>query len=99
MVNSKQKGKRGELEFCRYLKDKGYEARRGQQYKGTSDSPDIISNLDSLHFEVKRTEKLSVYKALEQAKQDCGDKIPVVVHRRNNKPWIAIVYADDMFEF
>ena len=99
MINSKRKGKTGELEFCNYLKDLGYEARRGQQYSGSPDSPDIVTDMDNIHFEVKRTETLSLYKALDQAKKDAGDKIPIVVHRRNGKPWVCITYADDMFKF
>tara|TARA_Y100000310_G_scaffold321537_1_gene379279 strand:+ start:434 stop:664 length:231 start_codon:yes stop_codon:yes gene_type:complete len=37
LVNSRQKGKRGELEVVHLLKEYGFEARRGQQFKGTSE--------------------------------------------------------------
>ena len=33
-LNSKQKGKAGELELAHILKDYGYDTRRGQQYCG-----------------------------------------------------------------
>jgi Holliday junction resolvase len=96
-INSKQKGKRGELELAHFLTDSGHEARRGQQFKGTPDSPDIIcESLDFLHIECKRTESLSIYKALEQAQKDKGDSQKAVVfHRRNGKEWTVILNASD----
>jgi hypothetical protein len=51
-----------------------------------------------LHFEVKRTERLSLYDALEQAERDSGDNCPVVLHRRNRKRRTAIVYLDDLVD-
>ena len=91
---SKEKGKRGERDFASFLTARGYNGIRGQQFKGTKDSPDVISDLP-YHIEVKRTEKINVYKALEQAKEDAGDKPPIVAHRRNRKDWIIIMYAED----
>ena len=35
-MNSKHKGKRGELEVAAILREHGYDARRGQQYSGAS---------------------------------------------------------------
>lgn len=99
MINSKQKGKRGELEAVRLLRDLGFDARRGQQFKGTPDSPDIIiEDLLQVHVEVKRTEQFSPEKALAQAEKDAEDKWPVVLHRKSNKPWIAVVRPDLLFK-
>lgn len=81
------------------FKAHGYEARRGQQFAGGGDSPDVVHNIDGLHVEVKRTEALSLYKAMEQAKADAGDdNFPVVFHRRNGKDWLVIMEADIFFE-
>jgi hypothetical protein len=33
---------------------------------------------------------------LEQAIADAGDHIPVVLHRANKRPWVAIVRLDDL---
>ncbi len=94
---SKEKGKRGEREFSALLTEHGFEARRGVQYQGGTDSPDVVcKELDQLHFEVKRTETLSLYPAMSQATQDGGEKVPVVAHRRNGKPWLCIMKADDL---
>jgi Holliday junction resolvase len=38
-MNSRAKGKRGELEIAKVLRENGYDAHRGQQYKGGADSP------------------------------------------------------------
>lgn len=94
---SKEKGKRGEREFCSLLRSAGFgSARRGRQFKGTPDSPDVVG-LEGWHVEVKRTEALSVYAAYDQAYADAGDcDIPVVAHRRNDKPWLVILRAEDL---
>lgn len=97
MVNSKIKGKRGELEVAKILRDRGYDARRGVQYKGTPDSPDVeCKELSDLHIEVKRNESLNVEKALQQSRQDAGDnQIPIVVHRKNNEKWKVTLDLDN----
>jgi len=96
-INSKQKGKKGELEFSHLLKDNGFDARRGQQYSGTETTADIISELP-YHFEVKRVERLNIDKAMEQAVEDCGDGTPVVAHRKNRKDWLITMKFDDWIE-
>jgi Holliday junction resolvase len=85
---SRDKGKRGELELSRFLIQNGHPARRGQQFKGTPDSPDVICESLPIHIECKRTETLSVYKAIEQANAD-SDLPGVVFHRRNGRDWVV----------
>jgi len=97
---SRNKGARGEREFAKFLTEYGFDAHRGRQYSGGTDSPDVkcIPLDDFYHFEVKRTETLSLYKAMEQAIDDCGTKIPIVAHRRNKREWLCIVKAADLLE-
>jgi len=95
-ANGNKKGKAGEREAAALLREYGFEARRGQQYSGGGDSPDVVHSIPSVHIEVKRTETLSLYKAIEQAKEDCAGKVPVVLHRRNGKEWLAILPASDL---
>jgi Holliday junction resolvase len=96
---SKDKGKRGEREFAALLRDRGFEARRGVQHSGGPDSPDVVHSMDNVHFEVKRTEKLAIWPALEQADIDSkGSRYPVVAHKPNRKPWIVVMYASDFFD-
>jgi hypothetical protein len=96
---SRNKGKRGELEAAAELRRVlGVAARRGRQFKGTDDSPDLVTGVEGVHFEVKRVERLSLYAAMAQAEEDCVESVPVVLHKANRKPWVAIVYLDDLPE-
>lgn len=97
-INSKQKGNRGEREGAKeWAKVMGCEARRGQQYSGSPDSPDIVQGIKGTHCEVKRVEKFKLYEALEQAEADkAPEEIPVVLHRRNLKQWVVVVNLDDL---
>jgi Holliday junction resolvase len=60
VVNSKRKGKEGEREFAHLCQTFGFQARRGQQYRGGPDSPDVVG-LPFLHVEVKRRERVDLY--------------------------------------
>lgn len=94
-INSRAKGAAAERELANLLKARGYEARRGQQFAGGGDSPDVIG-LPGYHIEAKRVENLSLYKALDQATRDAGvDNTPLVVHRRNQREWVAILRLED----
>lgn len=100
-VNGKQKGKKGELELAKALRQYGYDARRSVQYNGKAEEgqPDILG-LPKIHVECKRTEKLNLYDAVEQAKRDSKgtENLPVVFHRRNNCEWLAIMTFNDWME-
>lgn len=97
-MNSKRKGKDGELEIARYFRAQGYDAHRGQQYHGGADSPDVVG-VPFLHIEVKRTEKTALYDWIAQAKRDAGaDRVPVVVHRKNDCEWLAIMPLDEFMK-
>lgn len=98
-MNSKQKGKRGELEVANMLRRLGYEdARRTAQYCGnTGDASDVIG-VDYLHLEVKRAESLHIKDWIAQAERDAKDyETPVVVFRSNNEPWRVVVDASTFF--
>jgi hypothetical protein len=96
-LRSRNKGKVGEREAAAEIQRLfGVEARRGCQYSGSDESPDIVTAIPELHFEAKRCEAFRLYPAMEQAAADAGDKVPVVLHRANNRPWVAIVRLDDL---
>ena len=98
-MNSKRKGKVGELEACAALREHlGVTAHRAQQYCGSAGDADLQTSLAGVHFECKRTENLRLYEAVEQAESESGGKVPVVLHRRNKKPWLAIVPLDRLAE-
>lgn len=95
MINSRQKGASAERELARKLREYGYDCRRGQQYCGANGDADVVG-LPGIHIEVKRTERLNLYDALEQAARDARpEEIPAVLHRKNNCGWVAIIALDD----
>ena len=49
-MHSKQKGARGEREFAEFLRDRGIEAGRGQQFSGGESSPDVVHSIPGIHF-------------------------------------------------
>lgn len=98
-INSKQKGKRGELEFSRLCREQGYEVRRTAQYCGsTGDAADCVG-LPGIHIEVKRVEKLDLCGAMDQAVRDSAKSgaLPIVAHRKNDCPWLITMRAGDWF--
>jgi Holliday junction resolvase len=95
----RQKGKRGEREAAAELAAVlGVTARRGVQYQGGPDSPDVVLTGVDVHVEVKRTERLDLYAAVEQATSDAAGKVPIVYHRRNHKPSLVIVETSRLME-
>ena len=99
-VNSRKKGTVGEREFAKLCRDEGYEVRRTVQYCGnTGDASDCVG-LPGIHIEVKRTERLRLDDAMEQAIRDSRkfSYIPIVAHRCNGKPWKITMTAEDWFK-
>lgn len=92
---SRDKGKRGERELAKILREHGYDAHRGVQYHGGPQSPDVVG-LPGFHIEVKRTNRLALYDALSQSQGDSGDgEVPIVAHRPDGKEWVVIMTLDD----
>lgn len=101
-INSKTKGKVGELEFCKVCKSEGYDVRRSAQFCGnTGDAADVIG-LDGIHVEVKRVEKLNIQDAMSQAIRDSEAEnkgnLPIVAHRKNNCDWLITMRSEDWFK-
>jgi len=100
MINSRRKGKTGELELAHLLTEAGFPARRGQQIKGTQDSPDI-EFLDPslgkrLYVECKRRQSLNLHKTMAIAVSESGEgQTPVIMHRRNSEDWLMTVRLSD----
>lgn len=88
--SSREKGKRGEREAARCLtEDLGIQARRGVQFAGGINSPDVVHDLPGVHFEVKYHKREIQWKpALVQLFADSGSAVPVLLHRRNGTRWV-----------
>ena len=97
MVNSKQKGARGERELANKLKEYGFDCRRGQQYCGADGSADVLG-LDGIHIECKRVQRLNITDAMSQAIGDSKGKIPVVMHRKDREEWLVTMRLNDWIE-
>ena len=98
-LRSRNKGKSGERELAKLLSALlGVNCRRGQQFSGI-EGRDIVG-VNGLHIECKRTEKLNLYAAYEQAARDAasGD-VPTVFHRRARSPWLCVVALSDLIRF
>ena len=99
-LNSKKKGKRGELELARELKQYGYNTRRTVQYNGKAEEgkADLIG-LRGIHIECKRVERLNVYEAMRQAVRDAKeDEKPAVFWRKNRESWLVVMRLEDWIE-
>lgn len=101
-INSRAKGKAGELELAKILREKyGRDTRRGVQYHGGPDSPDVVG-LPGIHIEVKRVETLNIDKAMQQAIKDSvrdeSGAIPAVFHRKNREQWKVTLLLDDFMK-
>ena len=95
-MNSKAKGKRGELDLVEALRTAGYaNARRSAQYCGnTGDAPDI-TGVEGLHIECKRVETFRDEVALQQAEGDAKKgELPIVMYRRNKEKWKVCIRLD-----
>jgi hypothetical protein len=96
---SRDKGARGELEWAEFLRKNLQcpDARRGRQYQGGDDSPDVKGGIPGTSVEVKRVEALRIHAAIDQAVEDAGeDEVPYVAFKKNHKDWLVIVKAEDL---
>ena len=97
-MNSKAKGKRGELEVVRMLNKHGFAARRGQQFSGGPDSPDVICPSLDFHWEVKLTNHLNLTAAWRQCVADTTDQVPIVAHKANRQEWKVTLRLEDLLQ-
>ena len=98
-VNSRQKGKRGELEAA-----KAWEAATGLSVHRTAQTDCKLSadlaGVDGIHLEVKRRQRIASLDYLVQAETDAADRsgstdVPVVLMREDNDTrWALMIPLD-----
>ena len=101
-MNSRRKGKTGELALVRKLKEYGYDVRRSQQYAGANGDADVVG-IDGLHIECKYTAQGhgKTYEWMEQAERDRREgETPVVMHKKVSKEyrgneWLVTMTLND----
>jgi hypothetical protein len=95
-LNSRSKGKKGEQEFInQHLRPHWPKAARNIDQ--TKDDKRDCVNVAGVHWQIKRTETLRVWAAIEQAESEAAaTDTPVVAFRRNRSRWYCIVDADEL---
>lgn len=98
MVNSRQKGKRGELELCQSLRELfGWDVQRAVQYNGNAgDSDLIIKQVPEIFVECKRVQSLNLSKAMEIAVSQAKAKLPMIFHRKDREEWMVTLPLKDL---
>lgn len=95
MVHAQKKGKRGEVEFCDWLK-KHFDIDTERLYnQADGKSADIV--IDDFVFEIKRRESLDLdswwWQCVKAQKGKHPDLIPVVAYRQNRQKWNFLIPA------
>lgn len=95
----REKGARGERELANLLKTYGYDCHRAQQYCGTNGDADVVG-LPGIYIECKRTERLNVNAAMDQASSNAAgtDNAPAVFHRKNGRKWLVTMRFEDWIQ-
>ena len=97
-INSREKGRRGEVELSKLLNDYGFTTERMSQYCGKTGVPDV-QGLPDIHIECKRVEKLNLEEAYDQSCRDAKDgEIPTVMYRKNRRKWMVAMSLDDWIQ-
>jgi hypothetical protein len=95
--NPKSKGTRGEKEIRDLLREEwGYVKANRNLGSGAQGGGDIIEAIPGVNIEVKRVEKLNIWKALNQSELAASPTdIPAVFFRRNRSTWYAALPLSD----
>jgi len=98
-INSRQKGAAFERTLAKILRERGFDARRGQQFSGANGDADVVG-LPGIHIEAKAVEKLNLYDAYEQSMRDSREgEVPVVIHKKNRKTILITMSLSDFLDF
>lgn len=101
-INSKNKGKRGELYVVSRFKENGFACRRTSQYCGKTGDAQDIEGIDYIHVEVKFVENLNISKAMEQAVRDSlksdRNAFPTVFHKKSREDLMVTMRFYDWIE-
>lgn len=94
-MNSRRKGAVGERDAAAAITQHlGVKCSRMGRNGRTAE--DLDHALAGVHFEIKSRKGIAAMEWLEQAEEDCGDKVPVVVMRENRGEWCALVRLSDL---
>ena len=95
--SSQRKGDRGENEVLKLIRSRWPHATRNFASGGAGGS-DYSRGPQGVAIETKRVERFELRKAWRQVQADAERRgeIPVLCHRWNGGPWLAIVELDEL---
>ena len=89
---SRRKGCVGERELVQELNSRGLLCHRTAQRRGDlGGAADVECEAMPLHIECKRTERIHLWEWVDQCQRDAKGEPFVIMHRSNNRPWVAIM--------
>lgn len=97
---SQRKGRAAERELAELLRGYGFDAEPGRALNYGTEAD--LSGLPGLHIECKRCERLELPKWFEQSERDAErmqDGAPVVIFRRNRRPWMIALKLSDFLAY
>ena len=95
-MNSRMKGKRGELEAVRALKTLGLDAERTVQHEGRGSAGDVRVFGANVHAEVKGRATITACRVMDQDIRDCRrGATPAVLMRENRGPFLLMLQLSD----
>lgn len=104
-INSKRKGKRGELEVAAIFKDYGLDAHRTAQVDGTLSADVVVEEHPELHVEVKLNKRIAAMRFMDQAQGDAAADArggtparAVVFMREDLGGWMVMLPAEDYMD-
>lgn len=96
---SRDKGRRGEQELAKLYKAQGYSDCYRTPNSGGLQVKGDLQGVGNLHIEVKRIEKLNIWKALQQAVEEAEpDQTPALHFRRNSGSWYVALPLESFFK-
>src|SRR5947209_4974609 len=98
MIDSRAKGKRGELEVVSILHEHGWGlARRSSDGRSQAGRCDIVNGPAGCSLEIKSVERLNVPAALDQLARDSNPlDVPILVHRPSRHAWMATLELTEL---
>jgi Holliday junction resolvase len=101
-INCRSKGARGEREAAKLLRDLGFAgARRGQQFRGGYDTPDVICEaLPGILLEVKCEQAVKpgtkrFDDVWAKVRLDAGSRQPALLWRHDRQKWNLTFHASN----
>lgn len=98
-ARSRSKGQRFEREVRDLVRKAGFWAERGrsQSAGGGEADPDVRTDIPGIHLEAKHQQAVpkKIYDFMQQAIDDCGHSIPIVVMRRDREVPLVVMRFED----